>query len=411
MEECVKNLSEGKEERFSCSRAYEQLSTLGLTSVDELLSLHECIDRHGNIDVLRCLQEQLKQYSHVEWLSDHTVIELLTLDRHSPKKGDHYKKPTCIGVIAYRHDTCKTEYFLAKETILATGGASSLFPYSIYPSSACGEAIAIAHRAGVRLLNMEQIQFHLLGLYEKNQPCFPLPLELLSAGGKLHGSKTEPLQFDLFETREALGLLYDQLMLGQSENLWLDLTAPEHASLRENFPVVDTYCLNRGFNMVKDPLPVVPVAAYTCGGIVVDKFAQTTLQRLRAVGGVACTGLFGNMRCEMLKTLESLVWAVACAEDILKGISKFAFYFPDLREEVLHWSDTSLVIKEDWSLLRHIMWSYAGIRRNHARVRRGAALLEQLGELNKSKEGSFASIEHIRLYNAIQTAQLILSPK
>lgn len=407
LEEKVCDLQRERQEHLSCSRAHEQLAMLARQSIDELLEPNYLVDRNGNIDIHRCLQDQLKQHPQVEWISHHSVIELLTLDQHSLKKADRYKKPACIGVIAYNHETQRIEYYLAKETILATGGAPSLFPYSTHPSSACGGGIAIAYRAGARLLNMDQIQFHPLGLFEKERPCFPLPLGLLTEGGKILTSKISPVEVDLSSPSFLLHQLYDQLLKTRSEHLWLDLTLLDHLALKEQFPTVDTYCLNHGFNIVKDPLPIVPVAAYTCGGIAIDKAAQTTLLRLRAIGEVACTGLFWNFKEESLSVLESLTWALACAEDIAKQANKFIYYFPDLREGSSHLGASSSIVEEDWKFLRQTMWSYVGIHHDRAHLDRGCALLDQLSLLNTPHDLPSCSIEQIQLYYAIQTAQLI----
>ncbi len=407
LEEKVRELQKQKQEHLCCSRAHEQLANLARTSIDELLESNYLVDRHGNIDIHRCLQEQLKQQERVEWIFHHTVIELIMLDQHSQRKADRYKKPTCTGVIAYNYDTQKIEYFLAKETILATGGAASLFPYSSHPSTAYGGGIAIAYRAGARLLNMDQIQFHPLGLFEKDRPCFPLPLDLLAEGGKIHVVKNIPLEVDS-SPHYLMHQLYDQLLRTRSEHLWLDLTLIDSGGLKEKFPGVDTYCLHHGFNIVKDPLPIVPIATHTCGGIAIDRVAQTTIQRLRAIGEVACTGLFWNFNDEALGVLESLTWAIACAEDIAKQVSKLVYYFPDLREGLnVLGSSSSTAIEEDWKILRQTMWSYVGIKHDRFHIDRGCALLEQLYLMNAPQDLSTCSIEQLQLFYAIQTAQLI----
>jgi L-aspartate oxidase len=406
LQETVHALQKERQDQMSCSRAHEQLAALAGKSIEELLEPNFLVDRNGNIDIHRCLQEQLKQQPHVEWISHHSVVELLMLDQHSMKKADRYKKPACVGVIAYDHDAQRIEYFLAKEIILATGGAPSLFPYSSHPSTACGEGISIAYRAGARLLNLEQIQFHSLGLYEKDRPCFPLPLDLLTVGGKIHAVKTVPLELD-FSQSYLIPQLYEQLLKTHSEHLWLDLTLVDTDALKEKFPSVDAYCLHHGFNIAKDVLPIVPIACYTCGGVAVDRVAQTTIQRLRAIGEVSCTGLFWNFKEESLSVLESLTWAISCAEDIAKQATKLVYYFPEVREGVIHLGTSSTVVEEDWKLLRHIMWSYLGIKNDVTHLERGMALLQQLYLVNTPHDVSSCSIEQIQLFYAIQTALLI----
>jgi L-aspartate oxidase len=185
------------------------------------------------------------------------------------------------------------------------------------------------------------------------------------------------------------------------------LTLLDPLVLKEKFPSVDTYCLTHGFNIVKDPLPIIPIAVHTCGGIAVDKAGQTTVQRLRAIGEVACTGLFWSHKEDALSVLEGLIWALACAEDIAKQINKFIYYFPDVREGVAHFGSSSSILEEDWKILRQIMWSYVGIQHDRAHLERGCTLLDQLAALNAPHDLSLCSIEQIQLYYAIQTAQLI----
>lgn len=389
-----------------CSRATEQLVTMARKSMDELLEPHLLVDRYGNIDLHRSLQEQLKKIPHVEWASTHTVIELLTLDNHSNKKSDIYKKPSCIGVHAYNYETKQVEALLAKETILATGGAASLFPYSIHTASAKGSGLAMAHRAGARLLNLEVIQFHPLALFDRNKPCIPLPIDLLREGGKLQTVQkvvVEGLNLD----NDLASQLYQELSKTHSEHLWLDLTLLDPIFIKEKYPSVDTWCLNYGYNIAKEPIPVVPVAQYTGGGIAVDRLGQTNVQRLRAIGEVACTGLLYDSHDEAMGVLESLTWAVACAEDLSKQITKFIYYFPELREWAPSMDQASTFVQEDWHFLRQIMWHYVGIVREDSRLKRGYSLLQKLKEDNEAENKSVFSIDRMHLCNALQTSLLI----
>ena len=404
LEEKIQELQASVTFQLSCSRANEQLIHLARPSVNELLEPHYLIDRHGNIDLYRCLQEQLKQLEHVEWLSSHTLIDLITLDRYSLKQADRYKRPTCLGIVTYHHETQQLNHIFAKETILATGGATSLFSHSTHSSMARGEGLAIAYRAGVRLLNMEQIQFHPLGLFERDRPCFPLPLEILEGECRLHAEKAAPLALS-YSSQELLHQLYDQMLYKRTEHLWLDLTLLDTVELKDKFPTIDSYCLNHGWNIAKDPLPIVPVARYTCGGIAVDRVGQTNVHRLRAIGEVSCTGLFSDFQEEALSVLESLTWAISCAEDLTKQINKLIYYFPDIKEK--HPLDSFAVIPEDWQILREVMWAYLGIKRDRPHVERGLAILEQLRRAQLVEGQIPQSVAAIQLDHAIQTAQLI----
>lgn len=406
LEEKIRGLQKGVMEQVSCLRATEQLAAFAKISVEELLESHCFVDRNGNIDIHRCLQEQLKQLPEVEWISNHSLLEILTLHQHSMRKADLFKSPMCIGVSIYHRETNSIERILAKEVILATGGVASLYPYSTHPRMARGEGLAIAQRAGARLLKMGHIQFHPLGLFEKEKPCFPLPLELLDEGGEL--CMTDHSTSEIFPHNGYLiEQLYEELQKNHAEHLWLNLTMLDPAELKEKFPTIDAHCLERGYNIAKDLLPVVPVARYTCGGIAVDRVAQTSLLRLRAVGEAASSGLVYDFQDEAMGVLESLSWAVACADDVAKQLSKYIYYFPDVQECMITFQNEADSVQEDWQLLRQIMWNYVGIKRDRERLKRGCALLEQLQHFNEIDFNVPRSIDRIHLGNAIQAALLI----
>jgi L-aspartate oxidase len=408
LEEQIRHFRQNIEERSRCLRAVEQLSQLAKKSVDELLEPEYLIDKRGNLDIHRCLQEQLKQHAHIEWIPHHSAIELLTLETHSSRKSDVYKKTTCLGAYVYNHETHQVEKILAKETILATGGATSLFPYSTHGSTVKGDGLAMAYRAGARLLNMEDTQFHPIALFERDRSCFPLPIELLKEGGKLQTIRNSPLN-DIQLDHHLINQIYEELFKSQAEHLWLDLTLLDSVSLKEKFPLVDAYCLAHGFNIAKDPLPVVPAAQHTYGGVAVDRVGQTTVQRLRAIGEVACTGLAFEYRDEATGVLESLTWAMTCAEDIAKQISKFVYYFPEVKDWDLPIDHQAAfpANQEDWRTLRQIMWYYVGIKRDRQRLKRGYSLLEQLSFYHESEEKQIFCLENWHLFNAFQVALLM----
>ncbi len=406
LEEKVWSLQQGVMEQVSCSRATEQVISYADKSFDELLEAHYQVNRNGNIDIHHCLQEQLKQLPNVEWITNHTLMELITLHQHSMRKADVYKNPMCIGVTVFDNETHSIERIFAKEIVMATGGAASLYPYSAHPKPARGEGLAIAWRAGVRLLKMEHIQFYPLGLYEKTKPCFPLPLELLAKGGLLsfsnhHPSEIIPLEGSFTEQ------LYEEMIKNQADHLWLNLTMLDAAELKEQFPSVDAFCLERGFNLAKDLLPVVPAARYTCGGMAIDRYGQTNIQRLRAVGEAACTGLVYDFKDEAMGVLESLTWALICAEDMTKHLSKYIYYFPEIRESSFALEKNDSMVEEDWKILQQIMWYYIGIKREKKRLERGYALLKKLQNCNVIDYHHGASADQMHLANSIQTALLI----
>jgi L-aspartate oxidase len=389
-----------------CGRAAERLLHFVEKSVVELLDLDLLAEIPVNFDVHECLKRQLKEIPHVEWITGHSVIDLLTIENHSLRKSDAYKKPTCLGVYAYNEETARVEAFLAKETILATGGASSLFPHSTNVWSAQGAGLAMARRAGARLLNLGQISFHPISLYAHDKPCVPLPIDLLRQGGRLYSAANRLLE-EVCPDENLSKRLYEELLNENSTHLWLDLTMLDPVKMNEEHPMLEKWCLNYGFNAVKDPIPVVPAAQYTQGGISVDPVCQTTVNRLRAIGEVACTGLFYGASEESTGILESLTWAVACADDIAKHISKFIYYFPAIREWNRPIDSFFSPIKEDWRMMQQIMWYYVGVVHDVRRLRRGRALLSELVTQHADEGRRLFSIGGACLNNALEAALMI----
>lgn len=389
-----------------CMRAREQLIRFSAKNIEELLGPGTISERQGNIDVHKFLEEQLKQMPDIEWMKQHTVIELLTLENHSVRKSDIYKKATCLGVYVYNHETRQVEELLAKETIIATGGAVSLYPYSTNAVEARGTGLAMAHRAGARLLHPERIQFHPICLYTSDKPCIPLPVDLLREGGRIYTSSNKLLE-DLTIDDTLSEQLYKELFTSKSNGLWLDMTMLDPVRMQEKFPSVDSKCLAYGYNAAKDRIPIVPAAQYTGGGIKVDPVCRTTVQRLRAIGEVSCTGVLYDCNDEAAVVSESITWAMACAEDIAKQLSRFVYYFPEIRK----WTrPTDLSFRqspEDWHTMGQIMWHYAGIVRDEQRLKKGCALLQKLKECNHAEDDKTFSIDRMYLHNALETAIMI----
>lgn len=387
------------------SRSLDQLLLTAREAIKEFIS-PDVVDRFGNLEIHRFLQEQLKDMPNVEWLTNHHAFELLTLEAHSAKRGDLYRRPTCLGVLAYNSEAHQVETLLAKETILATGGVSSLFSNSINLPTLKGGGFAMAHRAGAHLVDMYRMQFHPLAIYTQDKPCIPLPITLLQMGGRLQTIQRQPIG-DISIDELLSERLFDELSHSHGNHLWLDLTSLNPLDMKEQFAETDAHLLSYGFNFAKDLIPVVPVAQYTCGGILVDKVAQTTLQRLRAVGEVSCTGLTTPFSDPSTRLLEGLTWALACAEDLAKQVHKFVYYFPEMKAWSQPLVESSSLIQNDWHLLREIMWHYIGIKNTRERAWRGYQLIERLKIANEMESERGFSIERQLLINAFQTAVLM----
>jgi L-aspartate oxidase len=381
----------------NCPRAMEQITSSSINSIKELVPSLPCSD------IYKTIIDQLKEYPQIEWMNDHLVLDLITLDNHSLKKNDLYKRPTCIGAFALNKTTNQVEAILAKEITLATGGATSLFLHSNRPNYAKGNGLAMAHRAGARLITSGPIQFSPLNIYQRYQSCFHLSTELLKMGGKILS-----FQRNSMDLSDNLNLqLAEELFRTQAEHLWLDLTSIDHGLIRELYPLLEEYCLNHAINTSKELIPIVPTAKYTNTGILVDRTGQTSLNRLHAVGEVACTGLYHSIKNDQTNTIETLIWSVACAENIFKQVGKLAYYFPDIKEWV-HASDLDHnTATKDIELIKWIMWAYAGIASNNEDKKRARALLKELMRPYDEKKDLLSMAEY-QTMNAIQAALLLI---
>ncbi len=406
LEAKLKSLQVGPLPDLCCNRAADQLINHSKRCVNELLEPHYLVDRNGNIDIHRCLQEQLNQLPNVEWLLNCSLIELMTLHQHSAKNNDAYKSPTCIGAVICHQSSLEVEMILAKETVLATGGGCSLYSFSTHHPMVRGEGFAIAEKAGARLLNVGEFEFYPLGLFNKNKPSYPIPLELLSLGAAIVSTPgTAPLEFT--EEEPLSQQIYQQISAHKQEYLWLDLTSLDFVRIKDQFPALEAHCMGLGYNIAKDLLPIIPVACYSCGGVAVDKCGQTNLHRLRAVGEVSCTGLIYDFKDETLSILESLTWAIGCADDILKFLPKFVYYFPDIKKESIPLLEKTPIIEEDWMILKQIMWRYVGIKRDTPRLERGKRLIQDLISFIEEEKSHHCSLELIHLANALHASALI----
>ncbi len=372
-------------------------------------------DRTG-FSIERAFLERIKTHPKVKMMQDATAVDLLTPSHHSVEPTDVYRPLACVGAYVLDQKTGKIFSILAKETILASGGLGAVFLHTTNPPGARGDGIAIASRAGARCINLHYIQFHPTALLAPDG-CFLITETVPGEGGRLvdrHGNefmqKFHPA--GSLAPRDICARAIYQTMLATGEPcVYLDITQKPADYLRERFPGVYAVCMERGIDMTREPIPVVPAAHYSCGGIATNDNGQTTVDRLRAAGEVACTGLHGANRLASTSLLECLVWGTRAgahaAEGILRGRS---FYFPQVAE----WkyenepADPAL-IAQDWDSIQQTMWNYVGLIRSEKRLNRAMRVLRELDlEIARFYEKCEISDSIIGLRNGILTALLIL---
>ncbi len=350
-------------------------------------------------------------------LTGRTAIDLLTLSHHSRNRLDVYAPPTCVGAYVFDQDSRLVEPILAKETILATGGIGRIFLHTTNPPGACGDGVAMAYRAGARCLNMHFVQFHPTTLYHSGER-FLISEAVRGEGGRLVDPAGREFMFDYhpdgsLAPRDIVARGIHQMMHETGAPCaYLDITHKPADWVRRRFPTIDAGCRDAGIDITSQPIPVVPAAHYSCGGISVDGLGRSSMRRLRAVGEVSCTGLHGANRLASTSLLECLVWGTRAGDDAARSIAAEPDGFT--APEIAPWQHQTepvdpALVAQDWLTIRQTMWNYVGLVRNRRRLDRAHEIIRELqleiGEFYARAELSDALIS---LRNGVQTALAVL---
>ncbi len=351
------------------------------------------------------LIDQIRQRSNVELFEHRTAVDLIVQDGR------------CTG--AYIHDTTtgKTDVFLARAVVLATGGASKVYLYTSNPDVATGDGIAMAWRAGCRVANMEFMQFHPTCLYHPKAKSFLITEAIRGEGGHLllpdgqrfmhqHDARGELAPRDVV----ARAIDYEMKRLG-ADCLYLDISHKPADFIIHHFPTVYAKCLQLGIDITRDPIPVVPAAHYTCGGVMTDLHGRTDLDGLYAIGETAFTGLHGANRMASNSLLECFVFGHAAAQDIgarLDGLAEPASV-PEWDDSLVTDSDEDVIISHNWDELRRFMWDYVGIVRTVKRLQRAMHRIDLLKrEIAEYYSNYRISNDLLELRNLVVIGELII---
>lgn len=350
------------------------------------------------------------EHPNIQVYTNHMAVDLLTLSHHSTNSLDIYKKPACFGALMLNNATKEVFPVYANSTILATGGLGQIYYHSSNPKESTGDGIALAWRAGARCFNLQYIQFHPTSFYN-DRDRFLVSESVRGEGGVLKDKTGNEFMHKFHELgslapRDIVARSIHQTML-ETENscVYLDITHKDSDWIRKRFPTIYAHCLENGVDMTKEPIPVVPAAHYSCGGIGVSLKGRTSLQRLYAVGEVSCTGVHGANRLASTSLLESVVWGhIAAREAALK--SDYNNYAPDIYEWKLeHDHVDPALIAQDWLTVKNTMWNYVGLVRTRQRMMRAATILRHLQtEIEHFYQKAEMSTELLQLRNGVQTA-------
>ena len=363
-------------------------------------------------EVESTLESQVRARDNIDLYENHIAIDLIT----GSKLGlDHNR---CLGCYVLNKTTDRIDTFLTKFTVLATGGASKVYLYTSNPDVSTGDGIAMAWRAGCRIANMEFNQFHPTCLYHPHAKSFLITEALRGEGGKLllrDGTRFMP-KFDEraeLAPRDIVARAIDHEMkrLG-ADCVYLDISHRPKEFIIEHFPTIYNKCLEYGIDITEQPIPVVPAAHYTCGGIVTDHKARTDIPNLMAVGETAYTGLHGANRMASNSLLECLVFAQLAVEDISARINEVPEpeSVPAWDESRVTNSDEEVVVSHNWEELRRFMWDYVGIVRTNKRLERAKRRVNMLRhEIREYYSNFHVNNDLLELRNLVEVADLIIN--
>ncbi len=352
----------------------------------------------------------------IELLTGQTAVDLLTLSHHSRNPLDVYAPQTCVGAYVFNQATRQVVTIMARETILATGGLGRIFLHTSNPAGACGDGVAMAYRAGARCINMQFVQFHPTTLFVGDER-FLISESMRGEGARLVDGRGREFMSDYhpdgsLAPRDVVARGIHQMMHETGDPCaYLDISHKSADWVRSRFPRIHERCLEAGLDIAAEPVPVVPAAHYSCGGVAVDAWGRTSLHRLRAVGEVSCTGLHGANRLASTSLLECLVWGTRSGQDASTAIVRDGNYYLPAIDPWKYETEPvdPALVAQDWLTIRQTMWNYVGLVRSRKRLDRAHQILRELHlEIGRFYAQAELGDALIGLRNGIQTALVVL---
>ncbi|MHB1565264.1 MAG: L-aspartate oxidase [Acidiferrobacter sp.] len=351
-------------------------------------------------------------HPRIRILTHHIAVDLITSDKLGLPGPNR-----CLGVYVLDRRQGRVRTLASRLTTLATGGASKAYLYSSNPDTSTGDGLAMAWRAGCRVANLEFVQFHPTCLYHSQAKSFLISEAVRGEGGHLvlaDGSRfmsTYDPRAELAPRDIVARAIDNEMKRGGLDAIGLDISHKGRAFIMEHFPNIYQRCLGFGYDMAQGPIPVVPAAHYTCGGIMTDLHGRTDLSGLYAIGECAFTGLHGANRLASNSLLECLVLGAAAAADAALQLPRLGV-MPDLRpwdESRVTDTDEGVVVAHNWDELRRFMWDYVGIVRTNKRLERALHRVTLLTSEIRDYYANFrVSNDLIELRNLVQVAELII---
>lgn len=373
---------------------------------------------HTGMEVERALLQAVKDNRRIIVHEHHMAVDLVT--EHHLDQFTSYDDNAihCWGAYVLNIKENKVRRFLAKATILATGGCAQVYRHSTNPEIATGDGVAVAYRAGAEIANMEFFQFHPTTLYHPNGQSFLISEAVRGFGAELVTADGRAFMKDYHEMgslapRDIVARAIDTELKKSGEKcVYLDVTDKDPQEIRDRFPHIYENCLKNKIDITKERIPVVPAAHYSCGGVLTDLHARTSIAGLYACGEVACTGVHGANRLASNSLLEAVVFAHHAAQDAVDYKENQKVAMP----RVPHWDDSGTFDSEEWVLISHdkieiqnLMWDYVGIVRSNLRLERAMNRVRLIRrEIEEYYRRTIVTDGLLELRNLSTVAQLII---
>ena len=354
-------------------------------------------------EVSSSLSEMVKKIETIEILENHICVDLITQNQR------------CIGAYVLDIDSNSVEAFSSGAVILATGGASKVYLYTSNPDGSSGDGIGLAWRAGCKVENLEFNQFHPTCLFHPEAKSFLISEALRGEGAFLINQNKEKFM-EKYDSRLELAprdvvarSIDKEMKISGADNVYLDISHKNSNKIKEHFPNIYNECLKFGFNLTKEPIPVVPAAHYTCGGVKVDLNSKTNIDNLYAIGEVSSTGLHGANRMASNSLLECVVFAKKASDHIYNNFKNHDEVIKEWDNSKVTETQEGVIVRHNWDDIRRLMWDYVGIVRSNNLLKRAEIAMKVIDEEVNYFYGKYLiSSDLIELRNLALVANLII---
>lgn len=373
-------------------------------------------------EIERSLLSAVASHSQITMLEDNYAVELLTDHQRTDRKRKKKDPITCYGAYILDEKSGKVEIVRARKAVmLATGGAGQVYLHTTNPMIATGDGVAMGYRAGAQIANMEFIQFHPTTLYSEGAKSFLISEAVRGAGAILRNQSGErfmeqydPIRLELAPRDIVARAIDAELKRRGDQYVLLDISHLPPAHIKKEFPTIYEKCRHFGIDITKDPIPVVPAAHYSCGGVVTDLQGRTNITNLYACGEVTMTGVHGANRLASNSLLESLVFSYRAANDLLNALKKLQK--KNEKITLIEWDESGTENAEEWVVIEHdrrevqqLMWDYVGIVRSTYRLKRSERRLKLIAqEIEAYYRKTKVTVPLLELRNIALVALLIV---